>query len=71
MLILGRQSHLYMVFSNGYRGASLYGLATFYIVNGMVGCQELAVRANLSIVADGDWATVKHGAIVVDEHILT
>ena len=37
------------VFANGYRGASLYGLATFYIVNGMVGRQELTVRAEIFI----------------------
>ena len=41
------------VFANGYRRASLDGLATFHIINRMVGRQELAVRTNLSVIANG------------------
>jgi hypothetical protein len=36
----------------------------------MVRSQELTVRADLCIGADGDHASVEHGTIVVDEHIL-
>ena len=37
----------------------------------MVRSQELAVRTNLSIGTNGDYATIEHRAIVVDEHVLT
>ena len=41
------------VFANGYRRASLDGLTTFHIINRVVGRQELAVRTNLSVIANG------------------
>ena len=51
--------------------ASFYRFATFNVVNWMVRSQELAVRANLSIGTDRDYASVEHRAVVVDEDILT
>ena len=59
------------VFTDGYRRASLYRLETFDIINRMVRSQELAVRTNLCVGPYGDEASIKHCAVVVDEHILT
>ena len=59
------------VLTNSNRKASFYRFATFNVVNWMVRSQELAVRANLSIGTDRDYASVEHRAVVVDEDILT
>ena len=59
------------VFTDGYRRASLYRFATLNVVNWMVRSQELAVRTNLRVGANGNQASVEHCAVVVDEHILT
>ena len=59
------------VFANGYRRASFYGLATFHIINRMVGRQELAVRTNLSVIANGGETVDETGIPGINSSMVT
>ena len=57
------------VVANGYRESRLLWLSSLPIVDGMLGCKELAMRPNLNVMADGDESFVEHHATIIDERM--